>query len=160
MILNHCLTTKSRDTIETSKTFTLNQVLAVIFKVVELLKPLTEEWGSDPTLQYPQPHQGSEQGSGRQDNLSAAAKELQQAWGRSLHCQLQLQTRLEILLDWAVDVQQDGGTLGENSNRFEQSFFGEIITNSHFYLFLQLSLYMLILSSPPLVTINELLTLY
>eukprot|EP00064_Thunnus_orientalis_P004272 superscaffoldBa00000385_g4283 len=88
-------------------------VLAVIFKVVELLKPLTEEWGSDPTLQYPQPHQGSEQGSGRQDNLSAAAKELQQAWGRSLHCQLQLQTRLEILLDWAVDVQQDGGTLGE-----------------------------------------------
>ncbi|XP_042270426.1 uncharacterized protein si:dkey-103g5.4 [Thunnus maccoyii] len=88
-----------------------SKVLAVIFKVVELLKPLTEEWGSDPTLQYPQPHQGSEQGSGRQDNLSAAAKELQQAWGRSLHCQLQLQTRLEILLDWAVDVQQDGGEM-------------------------------------------------
>ncbi|KAM7413322.1 hypothetical protein PAMA_020625 [Pampus argenteus] len=87
-----------------------NKVLAVIFKVLELLKPLTEEWGSDPTLHL---YQGSERGSGRQDLLSAAAKELQQAWGRSLHCQLQLQTRLEILLDWAVCLQQDGGILGE-----------------------------------------------
>ncbi|KAM7399476.1 hypothetical protein PAMP_018747 [Pampus punctatissimus] len=58
-------------------------------------------------------NKGSERGSGRQDLLSAAAKELQQAWGRSLHCQLQLQTRVEILLDWAVCLQQDGGILGE-----------------------------------------------
>ncbi|XP_051254705.1 uncharacterized protein si:dkey-103g5.4 isoform X3 [Dicentrarchus labrax] len=86
------------------------KVLAVMFKVLEILKPLTEEWGSDQTLQR---HQGSERGGGRQDHLLAAAKELQQAWGRSLHCQLQLQTRLEILLDWAVGLQQDGGTLGE-----------------------------------------------
>lgn len=81
-----------------------------MFKVLELLKPLTEEWGSDQTLQH---HQGSERGSGRQDHLPSAAKELQQAWGRSLHCQLQLQTRLEILLDWAMGLQQDGGTLGK-----------------------------------------------
>ncbi|CAK6968135.1 uncharacterized protein si:dkey-103g5.4 isoform X2 [Scomber scombrus] len=90
-----------------------SKVLAVMFKIVELLKPLTEEWGSDPALQHLQPHLGNEQGSSRQDDLSAAAKELQQVWGRSLHCQLQLQTRLEILLDWAVGLQQDGGTLGE-----------------------------------------------
>lgn len=81
-----------------------------MFRVLELLKPLTEEWGLDQTLQH---HQGSERGSGRQDHLLSAAKELQQAWGRSLHCQLQLQTRLETLLDWAVALQQDGGTLGE-----------------------------------------------
>ncbi|KAF1394028.1 hypothetical protein PFLUV_G00022250 [Perca fluviatilis] len=87
-----------------------SKVLAVMFKVLELLKPLTEEWGSDQTLQR---HQGSERGSGRQDHLLAAAKELQQAWGKSLHCQLQLQTRLDILLNWAECLQQDGGTLGE-----------------------------------------------
>ncbi|KAK9520852.1 hypothetical protein VZT92_020711 [Zoarces viviparus] len=88
-----------------------SKVLAVMFSVLELLKPLTDEWGSDQTLQR---HQGSErEGSGRQDHLTAAAKELQQAWGRSLHCQLQLQTRLGILLHWAAGLQKDGGTLGE-----------------------------------------------
>ncbi|KAE8295318.1 hypothetical protein D5F01_LYC06244 [Larimichthys crocea] len=85
-------------------------VLAVMFKVLELLKTLTEEWGSDQSLQR---HQGSERGSGRQDHLLTAAKELRKAWGRNLHCQLQLQTRLEILLDWAVGLQQDGGSLGD-----------------------------------------------
>ncbi|XP_008294523.1 uncharacterized protein LOC103368058 [Stegastes partitus] len=90
-----------------------SKVLAAMFKVLDLLKPLTEDWGSDPNLQHLQHHPGSERGSGRQDHLLAAAKELQQAWGRSLHCHLQLQTRLEILLDWAVGLQQDGGTLGE-----------------------------------------------
>ncbi|XP_056230182.1 uncharacterized protein si:dkey-103g5.4 [Seriola aureovittata] len=89
------------------------KVLAVMFKVLDLLKPLTEEWGSDPTLQHLQSHPGSERGSGRQDHLLAATKELQQAWGRSLHCQLQLQTRLQFLLDWAVGLQEDGGNLGE-----------------------------------------------
>ncbi|XP_022055821.2 uncharacterized protein si:dkey-103g5.4 isoform X1 [Acanthochromis polyacanthus] len=89
------------------------KVLAVMFKILDLLKPLTEEWGSDLNLQHLQSHPGSERGSGRQDHLLAAAKELQQAWRRSLHCHLQLQTRLEILLDWAVSLQQDGGMLGE-----------------------------------------------
>ncbi|KAF7667131.1 hypothetical protein LDENG_00077930, partial [Lucifuga dentata] len=83
-------------------------VLVAMFKVVELLKMLSEEWGSEPTF-----HQGSERGSGRQDHLPAVAKELQQAWGRSLHCQLQLQTRLELLLHWVIGIQQDGGTLGD-----------------------------------------------
>ncbi|XP_068440228.1 uncharacterized protein si:dkey-103g5.4 isoform X2 [Clinocottus analis] len=87
-----------------------SKVLAVMFKVLEFLKPLTEEWGSEQTLQR---HQGSERGSSRQDHLVAAAKELQQAWGQSSHCRLQLQTRLGILLDWAADLQKDGGTLGE-----------------------------------------------
>lgn len=81
-----------------------------MFKALELLKPLTGQWGSDQTLQH---HQGSERGSAQQDQLATAANELQQAWGRSLHCQLQLQTRLEILLDWAVGIQQDGGALGK-----------------------------------------------
>ncbi|XP_038549320.1 uncharacterized protein si:dkey-103g5.4 [Micropterus salmoides] len=87
-----------------------SKVLAVMFKVLELMKPLTEEWGSDQTLQH---HQCSERGSGQQDHLLAAAKELQQARGRSLYCQLQLQTRFEILLDWSAELQQDGGILGE-----------------------------------------------
>lgn len=82
----------------------------MLFKVLELLKTLTDVWGSDQNLQH---HQGSERGNGRQDHLVAAAKELQQAWGRSLHCQMQLQTRLGILLDWAAGLQKDGGTLGE-----------------------------------------------
>lgn len=77
-----------------------------MLKVLELLKPL----GSDQTLQH---HQGNERGSARHDHLVTAAKELEQAWERSLHCQLQLQTRLMILLDWAVRLQQDGGILGE-----------------------------------------------
>ncbi|XP_067362811.1 uncharacterized protein [Channa argus] len=91
-----------------------SKVLAAMFKILELLKPLTEEWGSDQTLQHLLPHQSSsERGSGRQNHLLAAAKELQQAWGRSLHCQLQLQTRLEMQLDYAVGLQQNGGALGE-----------------------------------------------
>ncbi|KAG7479263.1 hypothetical protein JOB18_021861 [Solea senegalensis] len=87
-----------------------SKVLATMFKILDLLKPLNEEWGSDSALQ---PHPSSERGSGQHDHLLAATKELQQAWGRSLHCQLQLQTKLEILLDWAVELQQHGGTLGE-----------------------------------------------
>lgn len=82
----------------------------MMFEVLELLKPLTDQWGSDKTLQH---NLGGERESAQHDHLVTAAKELQQAWGRSLHCQLQLQSRLKILLDWAVALQQDGGTLGE-----------------------------------------------
>ncbi|XP_041849904.1 uncharacterized protein si:dkey-103g5.4 isoform X3 [Melanotaenia boesemani] len=90
-----------------------SKVLAAMFKVLDILKPLNEEWGSDPTLQHLQPHLGNENANGRQDHLLAVTKELEQAWGRSLHCQLQLQTRLEMLLDWAMGLQQDGGILGD-----------------------------------------------
>ncbi|XP_040929476.2 uncharacterized protein si:dkey-103g5.4 isoform X2 [Betta splendens] len=91
-----------------------SKVLAAMFKVLQLLKPLTGEWGSDPSLRH-QPPRGSvgDRGSRRRDGLGAAAQELQQAWGRSLHGLLQLQARLEMLLDWAAGVQQDGGALGE-----------------------------------------------
>nr|XP_013765910.1 PREDICTED: uncharacterized protein LOC102208545 [Pundamilia nyererei] len=88
-------------------------VLAALFKVLNVLKPLTEEWGSDQSLQHVQTQPGSDRGSSQQDHLLTAAKELQQAWGRSLHCQLQLQTRLEILQEWSMGLQQDGETLGE-----------------------------------------------
>ncbi|XP_034556228.1 uncharacterized protein si:dkey-103g5.4 [Notolabrus celidotus] len=87
-----------------------SKILASMFKVLALLKPVTEEWGSDPTLQQ---YQSIERGSSRPDHLLAATKELQQAWKKSLHCQLQLLTRLEILQDWAMGFQQDGGALGE-----------------------------------------------
>ncbi|XP_035765652.1 uncharacterized protein si:dkey-103g5.4 [Neolamprologus brichardi] len=90
-----------------------SKVLAALFKVLNVLKPLTEEWGSDQSLQHVQSQPGSDRGSSQQDHLLTAAKELQQAWGRSLHCQLQLQTRLEILQEWTMGLQQDGGTLGE-----------------------------------------------
>ncbi|KAG7238714.1 hypothetical protein INR49_031230 [Caranx melampygus] len=85
----------------------------VMFKVLDLLKPLTEEWGSDPNLQHQLSHPGNERRSGQEAHLRAASKELKQAWGRSLHCKLQLQTRLEFLLCWAESVQQDGGIMGE-----------------------------------------------
>lgn len=89
-----------------------------MFKVLELLKPMTDEWSSGPSLQHRLPRgSGSDRGSGRQDRLVAAAKELQQAWGRSVHCLMQLQARLEMLQDWAVGVHQDGGTLGETRSR-------------------------------------------
>uniref|UniRef100_A0A087XIS7 Uncharacterized protein n=1 Tax=Poecilia formosa TaxID=48698 RepID=A0A087XIS7_POEFO len=71
-----------------------SKVLAEMLKALDLLKPLTDDWGSDPTLQ-------------------TASKELEQAWERSLHCGLQLWTRFEMLLDWTLHLQQDGGTLGE-----------------------------------------------
>ncbi|XP_072248570.1 uncharacterized protein [Leuresthes tenuis] len=90
-----------------------SKVLAAMLKVLDLLKSLTEDWGSDPTLQHLQPSSGNDNAIGRQDHLLAGTKDLEEAWGRSLHCQLQLQTRLEMLLDWAVGVQQDGGSLGE-----------------------------------------------
>ncbi|XP_047451086.1 uncharacterized protein LOC125014093 [Mugil cephalus] len=90
-----------------------SKVLAAMFRLLDLLKPLPEEWGSDRTLQHLQTHPGSERGSGRQDHILAATKVLQQAWGQSLHCQIQLQTRLDILLEWAECLQQDGGILGE-----------------------------------------------
>lgn len=86
------------------------QVLASMFDVVELLKPLAGQWGSDKTLLHPL---CGERESAQPDCLVTAAKELQQAWGRSLHCQLQLHTRLKVLLDWAVGVERDGGILGE-----------------------------------------------
>lgn len=86
-----------------------------MFKILDFLKPLTEEWVSDPNMRHPLSHPGSERGSGRQDHLLAVSKELMQAWGRSLHCKLQLQTRLEFLLRWAESVQQDGGIIGGSS---------------------------------------------
>ncbi|MEQ2165861.1 hypothetical protein GOODEAATRI_021508, partial [Goodea atripinnis] len=91
----------------------LAQVLAEMYKTLDLLKPLTDEWSSDPALQNMQSHPGNEQISGRLDDLLTASKELEQAWGRSLHCGLQLCTRFEMLLDWALGLQQDGGTLGK-----------------------------------------------
>ncbi|XP_017284465.2 uncharacterized protein si:dkey-103g5.4 [Kryptolebias marmoratus] len=90
-----------------------SKVLAEMFKVLDILKPFIEEWGADPPLRHMQPHPRSDNASGRQDDLLAVTKELEQAWGRSLHCQLQLWIRLEMLLDWAVGLQRDGGTLGE-----------------------------------------------
>ncbi|XP_063763473.1 uncharacterized protein LOC134880460 [Eleginops maclovinus] len=85
-----------------------SKVLAVMFKVLEILKPLTEEWGSDQTLQR---HQSSGRGISPHDHLLTAANELQQAWGRSLYFQLQLQTRLCFMLDWTASLQQNGGSL-------------------------------------------------
>ncbi|XP_077422396.1 uncharacterized protein LOC144052329 isoform X3 [Vanacampus margaritifer] len=83
-----------------------NKVLAVMFKIVELLRPLSEELVSELALQL-------HQGCGWQDRLGAVAEELHLHWRRSQHCQLQLQTRLEILLDTSVGLHQDGGSLGE-----------------------------------------------
>ncbi|XP_061538031.1 uncharacterized protein si:dkey-103g5.4 isoform X7 [Phycodurus eques] len=84
-----------------------SKVLTFMFKIVELLRPLSEEWGLEPVLQ------GGERGRQWQDRIGAAAIELHQHWRRSQHCQLQLQTRLEIMLDTTVGLHQNGGSLGE-----------------------------------------------
>lgn len=88
----------------------------MMLEILELLKPLADQWGSDKTLLRPL---CSERESAQDDHLVSAAKELQRAWGRSLHCQLQLNTRLKILLDLAVGVEQDGGILGEEKVQFQ-----------------------------------------
>nr|XP_057936579.1 uncharacterized protein LOC131134908 [Doryrhamphus excisus] len=87
-----------------------SKVLAAMFKTVELLRPLTDEWGSDPTLQL---HLRGEQGRSWQDCISAASQELHSHWRRSQHCQLQMQSRLEVLLDTTVCLHQDGGFMGD-----------------------------------------------
>ncbi|XP_061137970.1 uncharacterized protein LOC133156175 [Syngnathus typhle] len=87
-----------------------SKVLAVMFKTVELLRLLCEEWESEPALQL---HHGAERGCHWQDRIDRMAEELHLNWRRSQHCQLQLQTRLEILLDTTEGLQQDGGALGD-----------------------------------------------
>ncbi|XP_030237257.1 uncharacterized protein LOC115561364 isoform X2 [Gadus morhua] len=80
-----------------------SKVLSSRATVLNLLKGLTEGWTS-----------GSERGhaGSHVDHVKAAARDLEMAWGRSLHCLLQLQTRLQILIDWSAGLQRDGGTLG------------------------------------------------
>lgn len=81
-----------------------------MFKIVELLKPLTDQSESQRSSQQ---LPGIDGGNAGQSDLVTAGEDLREAWGRSLHCQLQLQTRLELLLGWAVCLQQDGGVLGK-----------------------------------------------
>lgn len=80
-----------------------------MFKILVLLKPLTTQWESSSSQQHP----GIQGGNSQQSHVAAAAEDLREAWGRSLNCRLQLQARLELLLDWAVCLQQDGGILGK-----------------------------------------------
>eukprot|EP00066_Takifugu_rubripes_P017519 XP_011606785.1 PREDICTED: uncharacterized protein LOC101076355 [Takifugu rubripes] len=87
-----------------------SKVLASMFKIQALLKSQTIRWESQQTSQQ---HPGTEGGNSGENELVAAAEDLREAWGRSLNCQLQLQARLELLLDWAICLQQDGGILGE-----------------------------------------------
>lgn len=93
-----------------------------MLKILDHLRPLIEECALDPTVPLPQLYPGNEKATSQQDCLGAATKELERAWGRSLHCQLQFQTRLETLLECAVGLQQDGGALGKRKiyryNRF------------------------------------------
>lgn len=81
-----------------------------MFKILQLLKPLTDQPESRQTSQQ---LSGIDGGNGAQSGLVTAGKDLQEAWERSLHYQLQLQTRLELLLGWAICLQQDGGILGK-----------------------------------------------
>lgn len=81
-----------------------------MFKILELLKPLTDQSASRQTSQQ---LSGIDGENGAQSDLVTAGEDLREAWERSLHCQLQLQTRLELLLGWALCLQQDGGILGK-----------------------------------------------
>lgn len=85
-----------------------------MFKTVELLRPLSDDWSSEPALQL---HQRGEQACRWHDGIGAVAEELHLHWSRSQHCQLQLQTRLEILQDTMVGLHQDGCALGERVSR-------------------------------------------
>ncbi|XP_034025206.1 uncharacterized protein si:dkey-103g5.4 [Thalassophryne amazonica] len=89
-----------------------SKVLTAMLKVAELLKTLSEELSSE-TLHLQHLRQAADRRSVQQDLLAAAKTEFQLAWGRSRHCQLQLQTRLEMQLDWVIGLQENGGILGE-----------------------------------------------
>ncbi|XP_072313008.1 uncharacterized protein [Eucyclogobius newberryi] len=96
------------------QTFLDCKVLAEMSKVLELHKQLTDEWTSDQAPLHMQMSRASERGSGRLENVPSVVKELQQAWGRRLHCHLQLQTRLEMLLAWSEALECDGGACGKH----------------------------------------------
>lgn len=81
-----------------------------MFKILELLKPLSDQSELQQTSQL---HPGIDSGNSGRSHLVTVGEALREAWGRSLHCQLQLQTRLELLLGWAVCLQRDGGILGK-----------------------------------------------
>ncbi|KAK6297050.1 hypothetical protein J4Q44_G00331920 [Coregonus suidteri] len=87
-----------------------SQTLVARIRLVELLRGLREDWGSGEMGLQGLQAQRKETELGR---IQAAAKELEQAWGKGLHCHLQLLSRLETLLDWAWGVAQDGGVQGE-----------------------------------------------
>ncbi|XP_064840268.1 uncharacterized protein si:dkey-103g5.4 [Oncorhynchus masou masou] len=87
-----------------------SQTLVARIRLVELLRGLREDWGSGEMGLLGLQAQRKETELGR---IQAAAKELEQAWGKGLHCHLQLLSRLETLLDWAWGVVQDGGVQGE-----------------------------------------------
>jgi hypothetical protein len=76
---------------------------------VELLRGLREDWGSGEMGLQGLQAQRKETELGR---IQAAAKEKEQAWGKVLHCHLQLLSRLETLLDWALGVAQVGSVQG------------------------------------------------
>ncbi|XP_077578970.1 uncharacterized protein LOC144200601 [Stigmatopora nigra] len=79
------------------------KVLMVMFKIVEFLRPLCEEPEPGPT----------DRGRPWQDDLSQAVEELHRHWRRSQNCRLQLQSRLEVLMETMVALHQDGGSMGE-----------------------------------------------
>lgn len=81
-----------------------------MLKILELLKPLTDHSQSQQTSQQ---LPGIDGGNGGQSDLVTVGEDLREAWRCGLHCQLQLQTRLEFLLARAVCLQQDGGILGK-----------------------------------------------
>ncbi|CAB1347518.1 unnamed protein product, partial [Coregonus sp. 'balchen'] len=81
-----------------------SQTLVARIRLVELLRGLREDWGSGEMGLQGLQAQRKETELGR---IQAAAKELEQAWGKGLHCHLQLLSRLETLLDWAWGVAQD-----------------------------------------------------
>lgn len=79
-----------------------SQVLGACLRLAELLQGCSEEWSSRAAdLQ------------GDMDRLSAATCDLEQAWKSSQRCSLQLLSRLEAVQEWARDVAESGGSVGE-----------------------------------------------
>ncbi|KAJ7990490.1 hypothetical protein DPEC_G00300860 [Dallia pectoralis] len=76
-----------------------SQALAARIRLVDALRGIGENPGSREMA--------------LQGQIQAAANELETAWGKGMHCRLQLLSRLETLLDWASAIAQDGGVQGE-----------------------------------------------
>ncbi|XP_077467722.1 uncharacterized protein LOC144083614 [Stigmatopora argus] len=83
------------------------KVLMVMLKIVEILKSLCEELEQGSTCG------ASDRGRPWRDDIGEAVEELHRHWRRSWNCQLQLQSRLEVLMDTMVALHQDGGSMGE-----------------------------------------------
>lgn len=79
-----------------------SQSLGVQMQVVELIWTYCDKWKSESLELH-----------NEISRVKAAASDLEQVWRNSQHCMLQLLSSLEAQQEWAWQVAENGGSLGE-----------------------------------------------